>query len=60
MERKGKMIPRRESGHRKGAENNSGNCGERSLEAESIRSRAESTGGKLKAATEINKKEQCA
>ena len=54
------MIPRRESGYRKGAENNSGNCGEGSLEAESTRSRAESTGGKLKAATEINKKEQCA
>ena len=54
-ERKGKVIPCRWAENRKGAGTNSGESGGRNLEAESIRSRAESTGGcvKLKTATEI-------
>ena len=55
-ESKAKVIPRREPGYRKGAaENKSGNSGQRRLEAESNTSRAQSTEGKLKAATEIRR-----
>ena len=54
-ERKGKVIPCRGSENRKGAETNGGESSTRNLEAESIRSRAESTGGcvKLKTVTDI-------
>ena len=50
-----KVIPCRWTKHRKGAGTNSGESGARNLEAESIRSGAESTGGcvKLKTVTEI-------
>ena len=53
--RKGKIIPRRWTEDRKGAGTNSGESGARNLEAESIRSGAESTGGcvKWKTVTEI-------
>ena len=44
-ERKGKVIPCRWTGNAKGAGTNSGESGARNLEVESIRSRAESTGG---------------
>ena len=44
MERKGKVIPCRGAEDRKGAGTSSGKSGTRNLEAESIRSRAESTG----------------
>ena len=56
-ERKGKVIPCRGSEDRKGAGTNSGESGTRNQEAESIRSRAESTGGcvKLKTVTEIRR-----
>ena len=49
------MIPCRWTENRKGAGPNSGESGARNLEAESMRSRAESTGGcvKLKTVTEI-------
>ena len=54
-ERKGEVIPCRRTGNRKGAGTNRGESGARNLEAESIRSRAETTGGcvKLKTITEI-------
>ena len=54
-ERKGKVILCKWTENRKGAGTNSGESGARNLEAESIRSRAESTGGcvKLKTVTEI-------
>ena len=54
-ERKGRVIPCRGSENRKGAETNGGESSTRSLEAESIRSRPESTGGcvKLKTVTDI-------
>ena len=56
-ERKGTVIPCRVTEDRKGAGTNSGESGARNLEAESIRSRAESTGGrvKLKTVTEIRR-----
>ena len=56
-ERKGKVIPCRGSEDRKGAGTNSGESGTMNQEAESIRSRAESTGGcvKLKTVTEIRR-----
>ena len=44
LDRKGKVIPCRWTEHRKGAGTNSGESGAKNLEAESIRSRAESTG----------------
>ena len=49
------MSPERFSENRKGAGTNSGESGARNLEAECIRNRAESTGGrvKLKTVTEI-------
>ena len=46
--RKGKVIPCRWTKNRKGAGTNSGESGARNLEAGSIRSRAESTGGCVK------------
>ena len=54
-ERKGTAIPCRVTEDRKGAGTNSGESGVGNLEAESIGSRAESTGGcvKLKTVTEI-------
>ena len=54
-ERKGKAIPCRMTKDKKGTGTNSGESGMKNLEAESIRSRAESTGGcvKLKTVTEI-------
>ena len=56
-EAKGKVIPCRWTENRKGAGTNSRESGARNLEAESIRSRAESTGGcvKLKTVTEIRR-----
>ena len=56
-ERKGKVSPCRWTENRKGAGTNSGESGARNLEAESIRSGAESTGGcvKLKTFTEIRR-----
>ena len=56
-ERKGKVTPYRWIENRKGAGTNGGESGARNLEAESIRSRAESTGGcvKLKTVTEIRR-----
>ena len=53
---RGKVIPCRWTEDRKGARTNSGESDARNLEAESIRSRAESTGGcvKLKTVTEID------
>ena len=56
-ETKGKFIPCRRTDNRKSAGTNSGESCARNLEAESIRSRAESTGGcvKLKIATEIRR-----
>ena len=50
-ERKGKVFPCRWIEHRKGTGTNSGESGERNLEAESIRSRAESTRGCVKLKT---------
>ena len=47
-ERKGKVIPCRWTENRKGVGTNNGESGARNLEAESIRSRAESTGGRVK------------
>ena len=47
-ERKGKVIPCRGTENRKGAGTNSGKSDTRNLEAESIRSRAESKGGCVK------------
>ena len=44
-EGKGKVIPCRRTENRNGAGTNSGESGARNLEAESIRSRAESAGG---------------
>ena len=54
---KGKAISCRSTENRKGVESNSEESGLRHLEAESIRSRAESTGGcvKLKTLTEIRR-----
>ena len=51
------MSPERFSENRKGAGTNSGESGARNLEAECIRNRAESTGGrvKLKTVTEIRR-----
>ena len=43
-----KVIPCRWTENRKGAGTSSGESGERNLEAESIRSRAETTGGCVK------------
>ena len=58
-EGKGKVIPCRRTENRNGAGTNSGESGARNLEAESIRSRAESTGRcgrvKLKAVAEIRR-----
>ena len=56
-ERKGKIIPCLWTEDRKGAGTNSGESGARNLEAESIRSGAKSTGGrvKLKTVTEIRR-----
>ena len=53
----GEVIPCRWAENRKGAETNSGESGARNLEAEIIRSRAESTGRcvKLKTVTEIRR-----
>ena len=58
-ERKGKVVPFR-GAEVKGAGTNSGKSGSRNLDAESIRSRAESTGGcvELKTITE-NKPQPC-
>ena len=55
--RKETVIPCRVTKDRKSAGTNSGESGARNLEAESIRSRAESTGGrvKLKTVTEIRR-----
>ena len=55
MKRQGKAIPCRRAEDGKGAETNSGKSGMRNLEAESIRRRAERTGGcvKFKTVTEI-------
>ena len=55
--RKETVIPCRVTKDRKSAGTNSGQSGARNLEAESIRSRAESTGGrvKLKTVTEIRR-----
>ena len=50
-ERKGKVIPCRRTENRKGAGTNSGQSGARNLEAENIRSGAESTGGCVKLKT---------
>ena len=52
-----KVIPCRWTENRKGAGTSSGESGARNLEAESIRSRAETTGGcvKLKTVTEIRR-----
>ena len=47
-ERKGTVIPCRWTGNRKGAGTSRGESGARNLEAESIRSRAETTGGCVK------------
>ena len=54
-EKKGKVIPRRGTENGKGAGTNSGESGAKNLEAESVGSRAESTGGcvKLKTVTEV-------
>ena len=54
-ERKGKVTPCRWAEDRKSAGINSGKSSTKNLEAESIRSRAESTGGcvKLKKVTEV-------
>ena len=49
--RKGKVIPYRGTEDRKGAGTNSEKSGMRDLEAESIRSKAESTGGCVKLKT---------
>ena len=51
----------RRAENRKGAGTNSGESGAKNLEAESIRSRAESTGGcvKLKTVTEIRRSNAC-
>ena len=46
-ERKGKVVPRRWTENRKGARTNSGESGASNLEAESIRSGAESLFGKV-------------
>ena len=56
-----KNIPYRGAEDRKGAGTDSGMSGTRTLEAESIRSRAESTGGcvKLKTVTEIRLSNAC-
>ena len=56
-ERKGKVIPCRRTEDRNGAGTNSGESGVRNMEAETIRSRAESTGGcvKLKTVIEIRR-----
>ena len=56
-ETKGKFIPCRRTDNRKSAGTNSGESCARNLEAESIRSRAESTGGctKLKTVAEIRR-----
>ena len=56
-ERKGKVIPCRWTEDRKGAGTSNGESGTGNLEAESFRSRAESTGGcvKLKTVTEIRR-----
>ena len=43
-EKKGKVIPRRGTENGKGAGTNSGESGAKNLEAESIRSKMESTG----------------
>ena len=51
LERKGKVIVCRWTENRKGAGTNSGESGVRNLEAESIRSGAESTGGRVKLKT---------
>ena len=48
MERRGKVISYRWTENRKGTGTNSGESGARNLEAESIRSRAECTGGCVK------------
>ena len=55
LEKKEKVIPCRGTENAKGAGTNSRESGARNLEAESIRSGAESTGGcvKLKTVTEI-------
>ena len=55
MERKGEVIPCNWTENSKGAGTNGGESGMRGLEAESIGSRAERTGGcvKLKTVTEI-------
>ena len=60
-ERKGKVIPCRWTKNRNGAGTNSGESSARNLETESIRSRAESTGGhvKLKTVTEIRWSSAC-
>ena len=55
LERRGKVIPCWWTENRKGAGTNSGESGVRNLEAESIRSRMESTGEKLKTITEIRR-----
>ena len=54
-DRKGKVIPQRRSEDRRSAGTNSGQSGTRNLEAQSIKSRAGSTGGcvKLKTVTKI-------
>ena len=60
--RKGKqVIPCRGAKTEKGTGTSCGESGARNLEAESIRSRAESTGGcvRLKTVTEKDKMEQC-
>ena len=61
LERKGKVIPRRWTENRKGVGTNREESGARNLEAESIRSRVESTGGcvELKTVTEIRWSSAC-
>ena len=57
FEKKGKVIPHRGAEDRKGTKTNSGKFAMKNLEAEGVRSRAESTGGgeKLKTDTEYIK-----
>ena len=62
LERKGELGHSIQTDRRrKGARTNSGQSGKTNLEAESIRSRAESTGGcvKLKTVTEIRRNSVC-
>ena len=57
-ERKGKVMPCRWTKNEKGAGTSSGESGAQNLEAESIRSRAGSTGGRVKLKTIIEIRQQ--